>query len=389
MENSPVYTSTSILHLADDCLFFIFQKLDSSTDRESFGLTCRRWLHIQNLSRRSLQFECSLTQLRSLSLSQPSTSISSFHLYRLLNRYPCLNFLSLSGCTELPDSGLSLLILYRSKLQSLHLDCCFSITDHGLSFVATGCPFLTNISLYRCNITDSGLETLSQFCSSLKHVNLSYCSLISDRGIRALSENCQNLQAMNISHCRSIDGVGFQGCSRTLTFLEADSCKFEPEGLPAIFSGGGLTYLNISNLSWCIRGHGFEAIDMRSICNLRILNFRLCRTIGDEAVVKIAEGCPFLEEWNLSLCHDISRVGWEAIGAHCSSLERLHVNRCRNLCDGGLQAVRDGCKRLERLYLGRCPRVSWTAIETFKLLRGNVEIIDEEVVCIAPDGVFF
>lgn len=384
MNNCP----TSILHLPDDCLYFIFQRLNSGSDRESFGLTCRHWLHIQNLNRRSLQFQCSLTELRPISLSQPSTTVTSFHLYRLLNRYPCLQFLSLSGCTELPDSGLSLLILYRSKLQSLHLDCCFGITDHGLSFVATGCPFLTNISLYRCNITDSGLNTLSEFCLALKHVNLSYCSLISDRGIRALSKNCQHLQAMNISHCRSIDGVGFQGCSRNLTFLEADSCKFEPEGIRAIFSGGGVQYLNVSNLSWCVRGHGFGEIDTGSVSNLRVLNFRLCRTIGDEAVVKIARGCPFLEEWNLALCHDVTVVGWEAIGAHCSSLKRLHVNRCRNLCDRGLQALRDGCKRLVRLYWGRCPRVSCAAVETFKLLRGNVQVTDEEVVCIAPDGVF-
>ncbi|KAK4440935.1 F-box/LRR-repeat protein 12 [Sesamum alatum] len=299
-----------------------------------------------------------------------------------------LHSLSLFGCIELPDSGLSGLLNYGLKLESLHLDCCFGITDHGLSFVARGCPSLTIISLYRCSVTDIGLEILSKSCLSLKDVNLSYCSLISDHGIRALSQNCCHLRAVNISHCRSVTGVGFQGCSQTLAYLEADSCKLEPEGILAIVSGGGLEYLNISNLSWCIHGHGLTTIDDGFISNLRVLNFRVCRTIGDDAIAKIAEGCPLLEEWNLALCHEIKIPGWESIGSKCRNLKRLHVNRCRNLCDQGLQALRDGCKRLRKLYLGRCPLISSTAIEMFKCLRSDVKITDEEIMCIAPDWVF-
>ncbi|KAL0436650.1 UNVERIFIED_CONTAM: F-box/LRR-repeat protein 12 [Sesamum radiatum] len=299
-----------------------------------------------------------------------------------------LQSLSLSGCIELPDSGLSMLLNYGLKLESLHLDCCFGITDHGLSFVAGGCPLLTTISLYRCIVTDIGLEVLSQSCLTLKDVNLSYCSLISDQGIRALFQNCRHLRSIGISHCRNITGVGFQGCSQTLAYLEADSCKLEPEGILAIVSGGGLEYLNISNLAWCIHGHGLATIDARFISKLRVLNFRLCRTIDDDAIVKIAKGCPLLEEWNLALCHEISILGWKSIGSKCRNLERLHVNRCRNLCDQGLLALRNGCRRLRKLYLGRCPLVSSTAIEMFKCLRSDVQIIDEEIMCIGPDGAF-
>ncbi|KAI3461765.1 hypothetical protein Pfo_018428 [Paulownia fortunei] len=267
-----------------------------------------------------------------------------------------------------------MLLNYGLKLQSLHLDCCFGITDHGLSFVASGCPFLTIVSLYRCNITDIGLETLSKFCLALKDVNLSYCLLISDHGIRALSQNCRHLRAISISHCRSVNGIGFQGCSQTLAYLEADSCKLEPEGILAIVSGGGLEYLNISNLSWCIHGPDLVAIDAGFISKLRVLNFRLCRTIGDDAIVKIAQGCPLLEEWNLALCHEIRMVGWESIGSNCRNLERLHVNRCRNLCDQGLQALRDGCKRLRKLYLGRCRLIILAAL-------GNKDSLSEAAAC--------
>ncbi|KAL3365136.1 hypothetical protein AABB24_010343 [Solanum stoloniferum] len=231
MDNPSDDFSGYIMQLPDDCLLFIFQHLDRGSDRESFGLTCRRWLHIQNLNRRFLQFQCSFTMLNVSSLSQTNTRISTLHLYRLLNRFQNLESLSLSGCTELPDSGLSLLPRHGSKLQSLHLDCCFGITDSGLSCVASGCSLLVILSLYRCNVTDYGLEALSNSCLALEDLNLSYCSRISDYGVRAISQNCHRLRAIRISYCRNLTGAGFQGCSQTLTHLEANYCRLEPNGI--------------------------------------------------------------------------------------------------------------------------------------------------------------
>lgn len=377
-------SSTHILQLPQDCLHLVFQRLDSSSDREAFGLTCQRWLRIQSSICTSLHFSCSFSHQTPISLSQDRISIGYLHLYRVLRRYPNLHLLSLCGCTELPDSALFLFTDYGSKLQSLHLDCCFAVSDVGLSSIAKGCSLLNDLSLYRCNITDTGLRILSESCFALKDVNLSYCSQISDDGIRALSKNCRFLRCINVSHCRGVNGTGFQNCSHTLSYIEADSCKLEPDGVQAMFSGGGLEYLDVSNLGWCIRGHGFGAFDTRFTSKLTVLNFRVCRYIDDEAIMGIARGCPSLKEWNLALCHEISVVGWEAIASNCSTLERLHVNRCRNLCDRGLQALREGCRRLQKLYLGRCCRVSSTAVEMFKMLRGDVIISDEEVMCISP-----
>ncbi|KAI9178145.1 hypothetical protein LWI28_023257 [Acer negundo] len=219
-----------LMDLPDDCLCFIFQWLDCSSGRESFGLTCHRWLTIQNLSRRSLQFECSLTQLSLSSLSQTSLNVTSFHVHKLLTRYQHLQQLSLSGCTELPDSGLNPLQSYGSKLQSLYLDCCFGSTDNGLSLIGTGCPSVTSISLYRCTITDVGLEILANACSTLMRVNLSY-SRISDYGLEALLQKCSQLKGVTVSYCRGVTGIGFRGCSPTLAYIDTESCKLEPEGV--------------------------------------------------------------------------------------------------------------------------------------------------------------
>ncbi|XWS36646.1 hypothetical protein CRYUN_Cryun20dG0103000 [Craigia yunnanensis] len=376
---------TSIMHLPDDCLSFIFSCLDCRSDHESFGLTCRRWLNIQNFNRRSLQFPCSLGIITPSLLSHSSIDINSFHLYRILTRFQHLEYLSLSGCIELPDSGLTYLKCYGSRLTTLCLDCCFGITDYGLSLIGNGCPSLTVISLYRCNITDAGLEALANTCLALRNVNLAFCPSISDTGLRALSQGCCQLQAIKISNCRGVSGVGLRGCSSTLVYIDAESCNLEPEGIMAIVSGGGLKFLNIASLSWLNFGDGLAAIGNGFAARLKILSLRMCRTVGDASILAIAKGCPQLQEWNLALCHEVRFPGWASIGLNCHNLEKLHVNRCRNLSDQGLQALRDGCKQLSVLYMNRNRWISDTAVELFKLYRGDVEIKVEEVMSIGPD----
>ncbi|CAN6554399.1 unnamed protein product [Malus baccata var. baccata] len=292
---------TTIMDLPDDCLIFIFQCLVSGSDRESFGLTCHRCLRVQNLSRRSLQFQCSFKQLDISSLS-----LSAFTLVVPIWVHRATRF----------------------RLVPLVL-CCLGITDHGLYMAATGCPSLQVISLYRCQITDFGLGNLDKSCSVLKDVNLLYCYCISDCGLKALSQVCRQLQAVKISHCKGITGVGFKGSSSTLAYVGAKSCKLEPECLLGIVSGGGIEYLNISGILQNCR-NGLAAIGRGFAFRLKILNLRLCRTFGDMSIVAIAEGCPLL---------------------HFHKLEKLHVNRCRNLCDQGLVALRNGCKQLSVLYM--------------------------------------
>ncbi|CAN8269974.1 unnamed protein product [Cochlearia groenlandica] len=374
-----------ITHLPDDCLSFIFQRLDDVTDNDSFGLTCHRWLNIQNISRRSLQFQCSFTVLSPSSLSQTNLDVNSHHLHRLLTRFQWLESLSLSGCTVLSDLSLVSLRYPGARLLSLYLDCCFGVSDNGISTIASFCPNLRVISLYRCNVSDIGLETLARACLPLRRVNLSYCPMVSDFGIKALSQACLQLESVKISNCKSITGVGFSGCSPALGYVDAESCQLEPKGITGIISGGGIEFLNISGASCYIRKDGLVPIGSGIDSKLRILNLRMCRTVGDESIKAIAKGCPLLQEWNLALCHEVKVSGWEAVGKWCCSLQKLHVNRCRNLCDQGLLALRCGCKNLQILYMNGNARLTPTAIEIFKLHRADITIRKEEVMVIGPD----
>ncbi|KAK4270052.1 hypothetical protein QN277_023138 [Acacia crassicarpa] len=380
---------TSIKHLPDECLALIFCCLNSSIDQQSFGLTCRRWLQIQNLNCRSLRFRWNIHLNRLLSRFQHLESLSlpiditDSGLTFMQSYGSNLRNLDLHRCSNVSDNGLTLAASSCPLLTVISLYECHKITDHGLETLANGCPLLTTISLYCClKITDYGLETLANGCLSLKYVNLSYCSQISDKGLKALTQKCRQLQVVKISNCDGIAGVGFKGCSETLAYVVADSCKLTPDGIKGIVSGGGLEYLNVSCLSCFPFRDSTAGIGLSS--NLKFLNFGMCRSVCDASIITIAKGCPLLEEWNLVSCDDVNLSGWQAIGLNCQNLERLHVNRCRNLCDLGLQSIQSGCKSLSILYMNGCFRLSATAIELFKYYRADVQIKEGEFMCVNP-----
>ncbi|ERN20242.1 F-box/LRR-repeat protein 12 [Amborella trichopoda] len=354
---------TTIAEIPDDCLAMIVRLLNNWEDLNAFSLTCQRWLRVDSSTRGSLRLRCIYT---------PEASEDYIkYLPRLLARFTHLSSISLAGCTKLTDHGLASLSLNGSRLQALCLDLCLGLTDSGVADISAGCPNLTYISLYRCNITDTGLRVLAESCKSLEHVNLS-CTTVTDTGLEALSSGCPSLTTLVITSCTGIRGYGLRHCGE-LALLEADSCRFSPEGLAHAVSGGSLEYLNLSSPRGWTGGDQLGSIGLRC-SSLRYLNLRLCRFVGDESVCAIAKGCTRLKEWNLGVCHGVGVLGWRAIGTDCLNLEILHVNRCRGLCDVGLRALRDGCKRLSVLHISWCRQVTNAGLESFKLARGGVEV---------------
>ncbi|XP_051179659.1 F-box/LRR-repeat protein 12 [Lolium perenne] len=372
MDNSE---ESYISCLSDDCLLSIVSKLESESDRNAFGLTCKNWFKVRNVARKSVVFHFSY-----------NPKVYKEHaqcLAKILARSPYLKLISLAGLTELPDSALYEVGSSGTSLMSLSLYCCFGITDDGLAQVSFRCPNLVIVELYRCiNITDVGLESLSQGCHDLKSLNIGYCTAISDRGISSVFRNCRNISALIISYCRGVSGVGFRGCPSALSYLEAESCSLSPEGMLDIVSGGGLEYLNLYNLK---SSAGLDSLGrVSSLTKLRFLNLRMCRYLTDDSVVAIASSCPLIEEWSLAVCHGVHLPGWSAIGLYSNKLRILHVNRCRNLCDQGLQALKDGCMRLEVLHINGCGKITNTGLALFSIARPSVKRVMDEAMSIGP-----
>ncbi|MCL7041989.1 hypothetical protein MKW94_008239 [Papaver nudicaule] len=189
-------TSFYIMNLPDDCQNLIFNCLGKNRDdRNSFGLTCRQWLHIQNNNRQFLFF--------------------------LTRRNPKNKARFAVGHPEITEFLTSKPPLAESKVQRLFLDNCDKNLHMEPSPVFSWFPHLTSIIMESCHITSKGLEELA-------------------KRISFLLRNCPQLVSLCIVDCIKITGIGFHECPKTLTHLIMGGCKLKPEGIIAIVSGASL-----------------------------------------------------------------------------------------------------------------------------------------------------
>lgn len=145
---------------------------------------------------------------------------------------PKLQFLYLSGCSELPDSELENMWAALKTLHELDLWRCQRITDVGLAGIRmlpslrklnlSNCPLLTNDTLssisrlpnlQRLNIagcvsiTDLSHLTSSQKGPPLREINASSCIKVSDTGLRELA--CiANLRNLDLTGCVLVSATG-------------------------------------------------------------------------------------------------------------------------------------------------------------------------------------
>ncbi|XP_071728771.1 F-box/LRR-repeat protein 12-like [Rutidosis leptorrhynchoides] len=397
-----------ITNLPDHMLDLIYEKLNEQDDQQSFGLTCHSFLKVQNLGQKhlcvrknlSVYYSCMLDKLlsRFSKLQDPSFNepISDADLIKLQMCGSTLQRLSLTYCSQVTDKGFILIASYCPLLSVISLDGC-SITDNGLGLIAKSCKSLVEVNLTCCNnitncgiqdlsqncrqlkvlkvkigsyfqnigagfvsvasycpllsviciggcsITDRQLEILAKSCKSLIEVELSACSHITNCGIQHISQNCRQLRAFKIRNCEKVVGVGLRGCSSTLTIINASSCALDSNDVTEILSGGGLEYLC---LSWPVNermtmGQGLRSIGLGNGANLKVLDLHGCRSIEDDVVISISKGC-------------------------------------LSLCDKGLLCLGNGCKRLSVVWLGGYgTKITSNGMSAFKLQREEVKINEE------------
>ena len=99
--------------LMDDELRLVLAKLDSETDKEMFGLVCKRWLHLQSTERKKLfaragphmlrRMAARFSRLQELDLSQSVSrsfypGVTDSDLCMIADGFECLKVLNLQNC---------------------------------------------------------------------------------------------------------------------------------------------------------------------------------------------------------------------------------------------------------------------------------------------------
>ena len=229
-----------------------------------------------------------------------------------------LKKLNLSGLNRISDIGVRSICANCWYLHDLNVEDIFLLKDNAFFFnpVEDGrrdanekmLVSLRLLNLTDCtNLTDTGLEGLSERCRQIDSLILRGCERITDSALRIMSDPssctmadipmCDSFRLLNISYCTGLTSKGI------LMFLP-HCCCLEELNLSGLAST--VTDSFIQQLSFCCR-------------TLQKLILQKCFLITDASLCSMADNL-WLELLDISGCHKCTDAGVEVlseVGASC------------------------------------------------------------------------
>ncbi|XP_072402785.1 uncharacterized protein [Diabrotica undecimpunctata] len=213
-----------------------------------------------------------------------------------------LQYLDLSDCIAVQDSGLLIIVRNAPQLAYLYLRRCVQITDAGLKYIPSFCSGLRELSVSDCsNITDFGLYELAKLGATLRYLSVAKCDQVSDAGLKVIAKKCYKLRYLNARGCEAVSddaiNVLARSCMR-LRALDIGKCDVSDAGLRAL---------------------------AESCPNLKKLSLRNCDLVTDRGVQCVAYYCRGLQQLNIQDCQ-ISLEGYRAVKKYCKRCVIEHTN---------------------------------------------------------------
>jgi hypothetical protein len=123
-----------------------------------------------------------------------------------------LSVLSCAGISNLTNDGMMAIASSCTNLSVLNLSHCYFISDEAIIRIVTSSRKLQALHLSACRITDDGMGRLAPLLDGrgLTSLDLSLCRDISDHGIELLSQACTRLSYLNLCGLNRITHRGIK-----------------------------------------------------------------------------------------------------------------------------------------------------------------------------------
>jgi F-box/leucine-rich repeat protein 2/20 len=272
-----------------------------------------------------------LTSLHALKLAELILVYSS-HLSNLLNALsPNLRHLSLETSHQglWGDESLTCLADHCPLLTHLTLEGCFEVSDMGISALAERCTGLLELYMMDCqDASTQSWEALADNRPDLTNLMFQTFPGIGDDALVYLAERCRKLRTLRVISALVTD-IGVAGLARCCPDMRSLS------------------------LAWCAVITGTSLAALGRHCHaLEALDVSFCRSIeGSGGFAELAQGCPLLRDVNLGSCLKIEDESVFALVRHCRHLHTLKIAGCK-LTDAVIATVRDECPTLRVCGIG-------------------------------------
>ncbi len=221
--------------------------------------------------------------------------------------YLQLQYLDLTDCVSLEDTGIQMIVRSCAQLTCLYLRRCAHITGRILadtSHIGHALCSVHILVLIFYQSTDLGVKYLASYCTALRELSISDCVQVTDFGMYELARLGPNLRYLSVAKCDQISDAGIKQIGR----------------------------------------HCYK---------LRYLNLRGCEAVSDDSLEVLARTCSRLRALDLGKC-DITDRGLRLLAEHCPNLKKLSVKSCELVTDEGVRSVAYYCRGLRQLNIQDC-----------------------------------
>ncbi|KAI4350241.1 hypothetical protein L6164_004714 [Bauhinia variegata] len=262
------------------------------------------------------------------------------------------------------------------RLQKLCLSVDY-ITDAMVSTISKGLIFLTHLDLRDApliepqitfDLTNSGLQQINQH-GRLKHLSLirsqellsTYFRRINDQGLLLMAHKCTNMESICLGGFCRVTDTGFKTILHSCSRLYKLKVSHGTQLTDLVFHDISATSLSLTHVSlrWCSLLTNHAVLSLASNRDLKVLDLRNCRSLGDEALQAIGT-LPGLKSLLLD-GSDVSDEGLSYLRPQViNSLFTLSLRGCKRLTDKCISVLFDGSAALElrELDLSNLPYLS-------------------------------
>ena len=287
------------------------------------------------------------------------------------------------------------------------------LTDDALVAVANCCPNLEELSLSGMSqVTQSGLSVITTQCPHLKCVRVSLAN--GNLVLPIIFANCRELTHLRMVYFRMDDenlpAPAFHEVSTSLKslklggfLLSEDALAALDERCPALTAlelfGSGEGYAHLSSIAhrfphlvrlcFCVKGHADDeatAAFVRSHPMLESLQLQEA-PITDSALSAIAACCPSFTSLSIGGCKAVTSVGICHVAKACTLLEKLFVQECSLVSGDAVCEVARSCCRMKCLNLNGLLLADRDVVEIATLIGNRLEYLEIDGAAVGDTGL--
>lgn len=387
--------------------------------------TCLEYIELRKLHQLTAKAFVNLCSpcLRTVKL-RTCNKINTEAVQMLLKKVDSVEELALTSCKKLDDSVIAVICHHLGpSLKDLNLRDLYTLSNSSLILLANSFPNLISLNLHGCSrITDEGVNQIVQKCTSLRDLDLSYCTgLQSKPHSTSLTNLPVTLQELSLVGVMSDDTQLITEAVKRLTALKS----LRLCGIPAVndeslnqmlcsigpflekldLSGGLMSPLTddgISAISRHCNKLSFIGLSMlkqvtgttlmpllqdhqraKMLKTLQLGCFKLepdvlfiistqcsaledlqlsgVQAVNDEFLITVAKCCLSLKDLSIKACRDVNDAGICALAQYCP-LECIVLSGVSNITDKSVYALANGCPYLKEIYVSGCSKVTRPAV---------------------------